>query len=576
MLNYQDQTGFLWGFDENGLLSRFDGYDFREIIGQSDHSQRNCFQPLYDQDIEASATILEDNDQKVWMISGPCSIVQYDPKENTIKDYQDILADISGLQNPILYTSYKDEEGGLWWGSQAGIFHFSSLTQTFEFFKVDSVSQVKVMSIFEDQKGYLWCRHEEGFSKFDRKKKQFLEHITLSERESDDLVFRPSDVWAFISTFKLGEQDRFLFLGLKKSLYFDVAQKKLVELPTPLAPGEVFTAGFRIGKECILGTSRGNLWKMREDGVFAQLLVPGLEKITNSIFSLFEDREGVVWMGVIINSMNNFETYKIIPGPEIEFFPGKTEVNLFIFNGIAVGLSEYGLEGIKEGHDLASKFNLGYTAPSSWASFHQPVVDVEGDIWVGTAKNSVGVNNFLYEFGPDGSLKSSYSGFGTDSLAFFSEPLSDLKLDPEGILWISCNGKGLISLDLDTRTFEYYPETQKGQFFLLFCDTKGTVWMKYQGDGLSRFFPASGTFTHYQPSPDDSCSISDGSFGKIFEDSQGTIWVGSFNGLNRWDSLNDCFHRYYQKDGLSGGAVHSIFEDQNGDVWVTSPVGVSK
>lgn len=215
---------------------------------------------------------------------------------------------------------------------------------------------------------------------------------------------------------------------------------------------------------------------------------------------------------------------------------------MFSYQGKAMSLSEHGLEGILEGHDLASQFNQGYKAPSSYILYHQPVVDSKGHIWIGTAKNSVDEDNFLYEFGPDGSLISSYSGFESDSRITFSEPFSDLSITPDNRLLMSSNGNGLISMDLESREFEYYPETKKGDFFWFLYDSKHTIWMNYQGDGLSRFFPSSGKITHYQTSQDDSCHISDNTFGKVFEDSRGTLWVGSFNGLNRWDSLNNCFH----------------------------------
>lgn len=320
MLHYQDSKGFLWGITKKGHPTRFAGYGFEEIIHNLDPSQRECFQPFHDKHIDISKTITEDQDEKIWISSHVCSLIKYDPDENTIENFQDELAEISGLENPLLYVSYKDQNGDLWWGSKDGIFHFTTASQSFEFYKLNLGKAGKVMSLFEDRNGFLWCRHESGFSKFDSKKKQFIEHLPITEDEANDLGIFPIEMWTFNSTLKLGEQDRFLFLGVVESMYFDVEQKKLQKLSTPLASGEVFSSGFQEGETCILGTSKGNLWKLGEDGNFFQLKIPGLEEVDGSIVSLFEDKQGVIWLGVLIRVFDHFETYKVIPEAGITFF----------------------------------------------------------------------------------------------------------------------------------------------------------------------------------------------------------------------------------------------------------------
>jgi len=53
-----------------------------------------------------------------------------------------------------------------------------------------------------------------------------------------------------------------------------------------------------------------------------------------------------------------------------------------------------------------------------------------------------------------------------------------------------------------------------------------------------------------------------------FEDSKGYIWIGTKNGVARWDSKN--FEYFTLKDGLPNNEVTSIQEDSEGRIWFSS------
>lgn len=52
----------------------------------------------------------------------------------------------------------------------------------------------------------------------------------------------------------------------------------------------------------------------------------------------------------------------------------------------------------------------------------------------------------------------------------------------------------------------------------------------------------------------------------IIEDQKGQIWIGSADGLRRWDGK--FFVRFSQKDGLANPNVWSVLEDKAGALWV--------
>lgn len=59
---------------------------------------------------------------------------------------------------------------------------------------------------------------------------------------------------------------------------------------------------------------------------------------------------------------------------------------------------------------------------------------------------------------------------------------------------------------------------------------------------------------------------------KVFQDSRGLLWIGTFKGLNRYDG--DRFTVYDREDlGVASDFVHSIEEDSAGNIWVGTDRG---
>src|SRR4026208_833541 len=74
----------------------------------------------------------------------------------------------------------------------------------------------------------------------------------------------------------------------------------------------------------------------------------------------------------------------------------------------------------------------------------------------------------------------------------------------------------------------------------IYADPDGTIWIG--GDGLDQFNPTTGIFTHHQHTKD---SFSLGSLHArvLLKDHQGRLWVGTTDGLDRYDKkMNKFFH----------------------------------
>ena len=106
----------------------------------------------------------------------------------------------------------------------------------------------------------------------------------------------------------------------------------------------------------------------------------------------------------------------------------------------------------------------------------------------------------------------------------------------------------------------------------IFQDSHGFIWIGTE-NGLSRYDGYNfTTFRHQQDDPD---SLSNNHVRTILEDADGMLWIGTENGgLNRFDPQTETFTRY-QSDprnptGLAHNTIFSSFADSKGNLWFGS------
>ncbi|MCB0174463.1 MAG: response regulator [Anaerolineae bacterium] len=206
--------------------------------------------------------------------------------------------------------------------------------------------------------------------------------------------------------------------------------------------------------------------------------------------------------------------------------------------------------------------------------------DSRGNLWVGTRS---GLNRFdqatgqfvTYTHDPDNPNSLSHNA------------IIDLAEDAQGALWIATQD-GVTQLVLATdgaAHFTRYQHNPADPYSLsenfavsILVDSQDTVWIGTWGGGLNQLTAAERAkatphFIHYQHQPDDPHSLGHNIVTKLFEDSQGTLWVGTTgDGLNQFDRQRGTFRRYAHDsanpNSVSGNNVNSIFEDAQGLLWV--------
>ncbi|WP_445737021.1 hybrid sensor histidine kinase/response regulator transcription factor [Mariniflexile sp.] len=109
----------------------------------------------------------------------------------------------------------------------------------------------------------------------------------------------------------------------------------------------------------------------------------------------------------------------------------------------------------------------------------------------------------------------------------------------------------------------------------IYQDNLGQIWIGTR-DGLNKY---DGTeFTVYRNEKDNPSSISNNDILYLEQDSSGFIWVGTSIGLNQYNPKKDSFKRYFtSKDSTSliSNAIRTIKELSNKELWVGTRNGLS-
>ncbi len=332
-----------------------------------------------------------------------------------------------------------------------------------------------------------------------------------------------------------------------------------------------------------LGTSQGLCRLDPATATIQRMTLPG--KVTKTILKIFVHSSGQLWLG--IRGRKRPTAGKVLSQIAI-FDPAAEEVQT-VFEDLSIYwpwdpsfsiMVEDHLERVwmaSEGqgiyiYDYQTKQLTQHLRdprnPSSLSSnrVRELCRDHHNRIWIGTF-NGVSIYDpnlkVFHHFESD----SEYKHF------FNSENKWSGLEDPEGNIWISSRGAGLIKLDPVTKSIKVYKvdspaasETMRNDFINIESDDRGNIWGTTFSRAIYVLNQKTETFT----------LLPTKAHGGVTKDSQGRIWVGGSTGLYvftdpesppifyGWDAMHG------PKLQLPGGAWPTeIREDCDGNIWVS-------
>jgi ligand-binding sensor domain-containing protein/signal transduction histidine kinase len=222
---------------------------------------------------------------------------------------------------------------------------------------------------------------------------------------------------------------------------------------------------------------------------------------------------------------------------------------------------------------------IGTSQGLSQSSVNAILCDSTGYMWFATQD---GLNRY------DGYTMTVYRHEAADSTSLPDNFLWRLAPATDGGFWIGTFKGGLGYCGPGHDGFHSYAHEpgdssslSENNVTAIHQDRDRTLWVGTWFGGLNRLDPpgqgAPGTrpaFGHYRAQRDDSSTLSDNRVSAIVRDSAGTLWVGTWRGLNRLEERTGRFRRFLHDpedpESLSGDAIWAMTVDPRGRVWIAT------
>ena len=595
----QDTLGFIWIGTDDGL-NRYDGYNFvvyknnlknqHSIIGNTittifEDSKANLWigttqgLNLYDRNndnfIHKSnwpqreiSSIAEDENGNLW-IGLDFDLYYYDSKRDvfTVYDkrfsFDGNLSDSKAIYDrTVLYKGnlsdcraiklLNDTRNNIWIGTKNGLNYFNTITKKNIKYLHDeknnqSLTSNKINCIFKDSKGRLWLGTDKGLN-------------------------------LFINASALPQNDIFIHF-----------QNRINNFNSELN-GEILSLIEDNNNRLWIGTENGGLYMLdlkSFDGKnfnFTQY-VNDPDKPTgisnNSIYSLFQDKQGNIWIGtfgkginIIYNHGEKFTHIALDSKNKNSLINNQVNAFLeekdFLWIGTEGGLDRYNKisKSFKHFvHNPLDKTSIGSNAV--WSIYK----DKRGNLWIGTWGG--GLNKFDYK--TETFTHFNYNPSDTNSIG--SNNVFSILEDIKGNFWIGTMNGGLNLYDRDNNKFIRFVTTNSDIFTNYvesIIETRyGELWIA-NVSSLEKFDRISRKFKNYRQNLKDTLSLKGSKIFTIFEDSRQNLWVGTDAGLCLYFRSTDRFLCYQTENGLPDNSIKSILEDTHGNLWLGTDKGLSK
>lgn len=580
----QDSDGFLWFGTRNGL-NRYNGYEFEVFRYDSNDSKT-----LGDNHI---SSLCEGSDGVLWVgtMNGLNKMNRYTGLFERDFAETDACKD-KFPQGMHIFSLYMDSSNRLWIGAGAGLYVYDSDTNAIEIVRLDGLlSHNPVRSIVEDKFGniYLGTTYG-GMIVVDSEKNLLKQYIneprneqSLSENFITSLFFDSKDnLWAG-SRFKgvnLLRENSAAFIRYNKS-------------NSSLSNNEARCFEEDDSGNILIGTFGGlNVLNPDSDSITVYNQVRREDGYLNhfSIYSIFKDNSGIVWIGSYsgginyygpYNSIFNFHDPSLSDNQTFGIVGPMVEKDKYIYIATeGAGLLRYDIqtkeykyffiesgnpvpyfENIIKSLYLDGSYLLCGTALGEVYSFdiktHKftKIASLERDdviyaVFKDSSRNlyigSVGSNG-LKKIGADGESQFEFV-VNDGELVSFNNVRSFYAIDETTFL-IGTRSEGLFLWDTREQKVRKYSENAyfTGGYITSILKSKdGSYWISSLGGGLGRLDLEKG----YVKISDSYEGLSDKNVYALLEDDQGTLWMSTLTGIVEFNREEEAFRSYTFASGI--------------------------
>ena len=608
----QDQSGYIWIATESGL-NRYDGYDFftyNNIPGDSSSISNNFINVVF-----------VDRNGEIWAGTNS-GLNRYNRAEDSFERFFFESDNSSSLPGNSINEVFESTNGDLWIGTNNGLSMYNPQNQSFiNEWELEggliNFRGIEITSISEDDSGTLWIgSSNRGLITFNPQESSIryydkdpipgvsfptnsIGKIYIDSFGMVWISFLTSDILTvFIDTFEnpagLGRLDpnTNAFTLFK---YDEESQPEFWEFVSDITETQdstLWVTSYFNGE--LSGAHRFD----RETERFKLYSYDPFDPYSLTwpyATAIFEDQFNNLWVGTSrglnkadLNKwiMKTFEVRPDAPDLLLDNFYGIEEVedDIFWLGLDGTGLIEWDRNtGEITHYGTENPYSLNGLEDISYGNISLIKKDQTGTVWIGYSGNGIARVN------PQTKETIRYTGNANDEDALSGNYITGIWVDDTNTVWFSTtNGLNRYNRDSDTFT-SWTTDNSKlpsNSLSTIFKDSSGNFWLgtkkhtydiSSSGDfGLIKFDPATEAVELYQHDRLDANSLSNDAINVIAEDADGLLWIGTDNGLNRFNTEDKSFEQYHVRDGLSGNVIVGMLFDNNGILWMSTLKGLSR
>ncbi|MBR7800542.1 sensor histidine kinase [Undibacterium fentianense] len=453
----------------------------------------------------------------------------------------DHIGQEQGLQIQSITAIAQDQQGFMWFGTQAGLIKFDGYrTTVFRSDPLDptTLSDNFASALYLHHNGDLWIGTQSGLSLYDRRTQSFINF----HRDGQDRSLKGNyKVYAIVNDGAEG-----LWLATDYGLmHFDIRTREFVDYRHDKDNDNSVRDDLITD---LIRDTRGNLWIATPIGldrfepqrkVFEHINLNLRHRNNlsqNNIIALSLDRQQTLWVG------SEAGLTKVWIDPE------------------GVKTSSF---GDQEGFDLSH----------IQAIYH----DQHDILWVGT------VTQGLLRYLPTKREFEQFRHRPLDPNSLLHNHVSKIYQDQTGVLWIGAKSSGLSRVDLVSGGFSRYVQlqddatgTSDNRIRAIAAAGEQQLWLGTYAGGLLRMNLNTRKVEVWQKNPKQKMGLPDNQIASFLPESDGRMWVGTRAGLTLFDIVQNQFKPIYISDDPNDNFIERIIRDQQGNLWVSSRGGLHR
>jgi ligand-binding sensor domain-containing protein/signal transduction histidine kinase len=475
-----------------------------------------------------------------------------------------------GLSTQRITSIAQDHHGFLWFATDYGVDRYDGYRfRVFTSQPDDRGSPLYIAEskLFVDRSGTLWVGSMYGLGRYDPDSESFV-HYRLARNSA-------FEGWAHhISQDRAGT----LWISTERGLYrLDPTSGKTTHYTHHKADGaslssdDIKSSGEDREGTLWVATSEGLDEFDREHGRVT-LHVPLRE---TRDFGFYEDREGVFW--VRYASGNGLAILNRATRHLTRYSFGREDLPSHPLTGVSSILEDQAgrlwigtfSDGLLKYDRIHQRFIRYHNDPEAAESLSENRIttlleDREKNIWVGFGATEPA----FFSTRPPAFEVLPFDSSNPDNLG--EAMVNAIYEDRAGIVWMGTTG-ALVRLERKAGRLTHISVPGHGIASDVLCmveDATGALWIGTSGQGLYRRLPGSERLTVFRHSDTDPASLSDDTVDGLLVDHTGTLWVGTMNGLDRFNPDAENFTTFRPSGEGESNMFADVVEGQNGALWL--------